>query len=130
MTSRRQERVAELLQRELAEMIMFELKDPRLGMTSVTRVEMTPDLRVARVYVSNLDEDDPAGVTALAALEHASGYLRRQLGQRVELRFLPELKFFHDPGVAASMRIEALIQQASRPAAADDAVTNGEPSSC
>jgi ribosome-binding factor A len=117
MTSRRQERVAELLQRELAEMITFELKDPRLGMSNVTRVEMTPDLRVARVYVSTLDDDDPAGKETLAALEHASGYLRRQLGQRVELRFLPELKFVHDPGVAASMRIDALIQQASQPAA-------------
>lgn len=114
MTSRRQERVAELLQRELAEMITFELKDPRLGMANVTRVEMTPDLRLARVYVSTLDDDDPTGKEALAALEHASGYLRRQLGQRVELRFLPELKFVHDAGVAASMRIDALIQQADQ----------------
>lgn len=121
MTSRRQERVAELLQRELAEMITFELKDPRLGMTNVTRVEMTPDLRVARVYVSTLDDEDRTGKAALAALEHASGYLRRQLGQRVELRFLPELKFLYDPGVAAGMRIDALIQRASQPAATTDA---------
>lgn len=121
MTSRRQERVAELLQRELAEMITFELKDPRLGMANVTRVEMTPDLRLARVYVSTLDDDDPTGKEALAALEHASGYLRRQLGQRVELRFLPELKFLHDAGVAASMRIDALIHQASQSVAVTDA---------
>jgi ribosome-binding factor A len=119
MTSRRQERVAELLQRELAELIAFELKDPRLALINVTRVDMTPDLRLAHVYVSTLG-DEQSGKVAVAALEHASGYLRRQLGPRIELRFLPELKFHYDPGVAASMRIEALIQQASQSQAVVD----------
>ena len=84
MATRRQLRVAELLQQELGEMIAFELKDPRLEFVSVTRVSVTQDLRYARVYVSQLGDDiDKAEV--ISALEHAGGYLRYNLGQRIKL---------------------------------------------
>lgn len=112
VATRRQERVGELLQRELAELIAFEVKDPRLADVSVTRVSVTADLRTAHVYVSTLDDDPASHAATLAALQRAGGYLRRRLGERVVLRYLPDLRFHYDEGVAASLRIEALIQRA------------------
>lgn len=109
MATRRQQRVAELLQRELAELIAYELQDPRLSLVSVTQVEVTADLRMARVHVSHLEGED-AGQEAVAALEHASGFLRRALGQRTKLRYVPELRFFFDEGLIVSQRIDALLQ--------------------
>ena len=110
MTTRRQLRVAELLQEELGEMIAFELKDPRLEFVSVTRVSVTQDLRYARVYVSQLGDDiDKAEV--ISALEHAGGYLRYNLGQRIKLRFLPELSFLFDDGLIVSQRMNQLLDE-------------------
>lgn len=109
MPTRRQLRVAELLQRELAELIAYELKDPRLRLVNVTRVEMTADLRMARVYVSHL-EGEEAGQEAVSALEHATGLVRRELGQRTKLRYVPELRFLFDEGLIVSQRIDALLQ--------------------
>ena len=118
MNSRRQSRVAELLQRELAQMITYELRDPRLASVTVTRVEVTPDLRLARVYISTLG-DEGAGREAVAGLEHASGYLRRELGRRTDLRFLPELRFVYDTSVEYSQHMNTLLDQLmAAPAAA------------
>lgn len=110
MTSRRQQRVSELLQRELAQMISYELRDPRLASVTVTRVDVTPDLRLARVYVSTLG-DQGSGQEAVASLEHAGGYLRRQLGQRTELRYLPELRFIHDTSIEQGQRMNILLDE-------------------
>lgn len=110
MNSRRQSRVAELLQRELAQMITYELRDPRLASVTVNRVEVTPDLRLARVYVSTLD-DEISSRDVVAGLEHASGYLRRQLGQRTDLRFLPELRFVYDTSVVYSQHMNTLLDE-------------------
>jgi ribosome-binding factor A len=91
-------------------MIAFELKDPRLEFVSVTRVSVTQDLRYARVYVSQLGDDiDKAEV--ISALEHAGGYLRYNLGQRIKLRFLPELSFLFDDGLIASQRMNQLLDE-------------------
>lgn len=114
MTTRRQQRVAELLQRELALLIAYELKDPRLDFVSVTRVEVSQDLRHARVYVSQLG-DAKEGRKAVAALEHASGFLRRALGDRTTLRYLPDLKFYQDRGLIASQEINALLEELAIP---------------
>lgn len=118
MTSRRQSRVSELLQRELAQLIAYELRDPRLAFVSVTHVEVTPDLRLARVYISTLG-DASTGSDAVAALEHAGGFLRRALSERVDLRFMPELRFYFDESAAASLRINALLDQVSAAPTAD-----------
>lgn len=112
MTSRRQSRVSELLQRELAQLIAYELRDPRLALVSVTHVEVTSDLHLARVYVSTLG-DAREGRDAVAVLEHAKGFLRRALSERVDLRFMPELRFYFDESAAAGLRINALIDQVS-----------------
>lgn len=93
-------------------MIAFELKDPRLAFVSVTRVEVTSDLRLARVYVSQLDGEESRRET-MAALGHASGYLRREIGQRTTLRYVPELSFHFDEGLIASQRINTLLDDLS-----------------
>ena len=110
MSSRRQLRVGELLQHELAQMIAFELRDPRLAFVSVMRVQVSSDLLHATVYVSQLMGENAPKET-LAALDHACGYLRRELGLRTKLRQVPDLKFLYDEGLAEGMRINALIDE-------------------
>ncbi|MCS7219770.1 MAG: 30S ribosome-binding factor RbfA [Anaerolineae bacterium] len=109
-TSRRQKRVADLLMEELGAMIALELEDPRLQFVSVTAVEVSPDLRHARVYVTHLGtpEEEPS---VLEALHHASGYLRRELARRVVLRYVPELSFRMDDTLERARRIDQLIER-------------------
>ena len=110
MSSRRQLRVGELLQHELAQMIAFDLRDPRLAFVSVMRVQVSSDLLHAAVYVSQLAGENSSKET-LAALEHARGFLRRELALRTKLRHVPDLKFHYDEGLAEGMRINALIDE-------------------
>jgi len=108
-TTRRQRRVAELIQEEISLLIQREVHDPRVGMVTVTYVEMSPDLRLARVYFSALGEEEQE--QALDALQHASKFLRHELGARVRLRFTPRLEFHVDHTVEQSMRIEQLLSE-------------------
>lgn len=91
-------------------MIAFELRDPRLAFVSVMRVQVSSDLQHANVYVSQLTGEKSSKDT-LAALEHARGFMRRELGLRTKLRYVPELKFHYDEGLAEGMRINALIDE-------------------
>jgi ribosome-binding factor A len=110
MTTRRQRRVAELIHRELSLLLMREARDPRLSEVTITEVRVTPDLLLARVYFTVLGEVG-AGKEALAALDHASGFLRTQLAERVNLRFAPELTFLVDESAEYGRRIEELLDQ-------------------
>ena len=110
MSSRRQLRVAELLQHELAQIIAFDLRDPRLAFVSVTRVQVSTDLEHATVFVSQLMGESSHKDT-IAALDHARGFMRRELGLRTKLRYVPELKFQFDEGMVEGMRINALIDE-------------------
>ena len=99
MSSNRIGRINEEIQRELADQLR-RLKDPRVsqvGMVSITRVYTTGDLRYARVYVSVLDKDQEKGV--LKGLKSASGFLRRELGRALQLRYTPELQFIGDDSI-------------------------------
>ncbi|NLE76566.1 MAG: 30S ribosome-binding factor RbfA, partial [Chloroflexi bacterium] len=109
MTSRRQRRVADLLQEEISDLVARQLQDPRLSLVTITHVEVSPDLHLARVYFSTLDEADQP--QALEALQHAAGFLRRELGARVRLRFTPQLEFHIDRALARSLRLEELLDQ-------------------
>jgi len=86
--TRRTERVAEALQELVADLLLREIKDPRIGLVTVTGVKVSPDLRHATVFVSLLDEG-PAAAATLAALESASGFLRVELGRRMRLKNTP-----------------------------------------
>ena len=111
MPSYRQDRVAHQIRRELMDMLARELKDPRLGFISITRVEVTPDLQRARVRVSVLG--DEAKVRAsLEGLRSSLPYMRRELGRRLEnLRRPPQLIFELDQSIAYSVRISALLRE-------------------
>lgn len=124
MSSRRQLRVAELLQQELATMITFDLRDPRLAFVSVTRVQASPDLRHANVYISSLDGEE-SQAEVMAALRHASGFLRRELGRRTALRYVPELAFHFDDGLIQSQRMSDLLDEIATQEAADTPPAGG-----
>ena len=100
-----------MIQHELATLITFDLRDPRLAFVSVTRVQVSSDLRHANVYISSLDGKE-SEADVVAALRHASGFLRRELGKRIRIHTLPELHFHYDPSVENGNRISALIDKA------------------
>jgi len=97
--------------RTLNELVRFETKDPSLKMVSLSSLELSRDLSVARVYFSMLDpEGDPAPVQE--GLERASGFLRSRLGREIKIRHVPELRFSHDDSAAEAQRISSLIDRA------------------
>ena len=108
MASNRIGRINEEIQKELSSLIR-NLKDPRVQdtMISITRVEATPDLRWAKVCVSFLQEDKAAD--ALKGLKSASGYLRRELGRALQLRYTPELQWEHDDSITYGAKMLKLI---------------------
>ena len=104
----RNQRLGNQVLRSLSELLRFETKDPRLQRVSLTSVDLTRDLSVARVYFSLMDpNDDPALVAE--GLEAASGFLRRKLGRAIKVRHVPELRFAHDDSAAEAVRIGHLI---------------------
>jgi ribosome-binding factor A len=108
--SRRTARLGEELREEVARIIASELKDPRIGFVTVTRVGLTPDLRNARIYVGVLGGDVERKKT-LEGLRQAAGYLRRLLGQRLRLRHTPELLFEYDTGLDAADRVAQILEE-------------------
>ena len=111
MASNRINRINDEIQRELSAQFRG-LKDPRVsqvGMVSITRVDTTNDLRYAKVYVSVLDKNQEKDV--LKGLKSASGFLRRELGQALQLRYTPELQFIGDDSIQHGARILELLRQ-------------------
>ena len=108
--SRRSQRVADVVRAELSRLILLEAHDPDLRPVTVTDVEMPPDLKTARVYFSCLGGDDERA-KAGEALRRASGFLRREVGQRCQLRYAPELFFIPDLSLERGARIEELLHQ-------------------
>jgi ribosome-binding factor A len=107
----RPRRVAEQIQRELAEILRLELKDPRVGLITLTDVEVTPDYSHAKVYFSLLG-DATKVAEASAGLARASGFLRRELAHRMRLRVTPQLHFLFDESVERGARLTRLIDEA------------------
>jgi ribosome-binding factor A len=110
MPSRRQRRVAELIHRELSLLLMLDARDPRLANVTVTAVDITPDLLLARVYFTVLGDDQKVA-EAQAGLERATGYLRTQLAARVQLRLVPHLTFALDKSAAYGRHIDELLSE-------------------
>ena len=108
--TRRTQRVGDLLQAELSQLLLHSLQDPRVRMTSVSAVDVSPDLRRAEIRVSVLD--DSKREESLAALRHAAGFLRHQLARRLRhMRVIPELIFTVDLGAEHSQRISDLLER-------------------
>lgn len=106
----RPQRVATALQAELARLIQFAMHDPRLGFVTITGVDVSPDLRHARVHVSILG-DEARATAALEALDHARGWLRHELAHSLEMRRVPDLDFRLDLSGERGRRIEAVLTE-------------------
>ena len=106
----RSDRVAEQIRRDLADLIRTELKDPRVGMISLTGVELTPDYAHAKVFFTTLDAEHLKEVEI--GLKRAAGFLRRELGRRIHIHTLPELHFVYDNSIEYGASMSVLIEQA------------------
>jgi ribosome-binding factor A len=117
----RKDRVAEQIRREVAELIRTELKDPRVGMVSITDVEVTADYSHAKVFFSTLagSEHVPA---VLSGLQKAAGFLRRELGKRISIHMTPQLHFVFDQSLERGADLSKLIQEAVAISQASDPV--------
>lgn len=111
--SHRAERVAEEIRQALSEILRRKMHDPRVALASISEVDLSPDLRHARVYVSALDDPERRR-EAVAGLSRAAGFLRRELGRSLRLRYLPELTFLPDLVEERAGRIEEALAR-SRP---------------
>jgi ribosome-binding factor A len=130
MPSNRPERVGEQIRLELSELIARQVHDPGVGFVTLTTVKVSPDLQLARVYYTMLGDEKARHDTA-KALGRATPFLRRQLGQRMRLRRVPELQFFYDQSIAHTDRIEQILQElkaeeAARPPAPDGDVPHDD----
>ncbi len=114
----RPERVAERIRIEIAQILQRDLNDPRISLATCTRGQVSGDLRVAKVYISVL-ADSQEQETTMKTLGRASGFVRRLLSQRLDLRVSPEVRFVFDPSVEYSIRLESLIEETKRGADED-----------
>ncbi len=110
MQGRRTDRLGHQIRVELAELIAREVKDPRIGFATITRVELSADLHHARVFVSVMGTAEERQ-NSLEGLSSAAGFLRREIGHRLALRRSPELAFVLDQGAEAGERIERILQK-------------------
>jgi len=110
MAYKRSERVADLIKEEIASLMLHGgIKDPRVGFVTITRVDLTPDLKEARVYFSQIGSEKDRQKSA-DGLNSASGYIRRYLAKSLDLRHIPKVTFFFDEALEYSERIERVIK--------------------
>ena len=109
-TSRRPQRLALQIQHEVSMMLSRDVKDRRIGMVTVTGADMSPDLRYARIFVSCMGSAEEKAKT-MQALRHAAGWIRRELGQRIRMKFLPEVEFRTDDSLDYGDRIDRLLDE-------------------
>lgn len=117
MSTKRAEKVGGLLREEISRLLLKEVRDPRIGLPTITRVEVSDDLRFARVYFL---EGFQGGRQALEGLRSAASYLRGELGRRLRLRRIPELAFFVDESIEHSFHIQSLLKQLKQSGEADE----------
>jgi ribosome-binding factor A len=120
MTSQRQRQVAELLREDISRILREKIGDPRVGFVTITDIEVTPDLRHARVYVSVLGTQQERDAS-LDALEGAAHFIRGQLAHGWTLRYLPELEFRWDASIERGARILELLEEVKSEEQPDDA---------
>ena len=109
-TPHRQEKVGEQIAIEVSELLRTRVKDPRVGFASITHVEVSGDLRHAKIFVSVMGDDEEKKST-IQALHHATGFLRHELASRLTLRFMPEIVFKLDHSIEQGAHILGLIRQ-------------------
>lgn len=110
MQYKRADRVADLLQRTVAEILLRRVRDPRLGKLTVTGVDVSADLRYAKIYYCFVGSEEERPQVA-QALEKARAFIRREIGRRVELRYVPDIQFFFDASFDYGEKIERLLHR-------------------
>ena len=114
MEHKRADRVADLILKELAEVLVRRVKDPRLAEITLTKVDVSPDLRNAKVYYSLLGDDEKKHEVA-GGLESARGFVKRELGKRLHLRRLPDIAFHFDASLEHGSHIDRLLTELKEP---------------
>lgn len=109
----RTDRFSQQMQREVAQILQREIKDPRVVMVTVSDVEVSRDLAHAKVFVTFLNDDEGSRKEALKVLNEASGYIRSLLGKRIKARVTPQLRFEYDPSLAEGIRMTKLVNEAT-----------------
>lgn len=104
----KKDKIANIIQKEVSNIIQFELKDPKIGFVTITDVELSNDLSQAKIYVSFLGAD-PRKEAGMKALERSKGFIRSQLAQRLTIRKAPQLLFLHDTSLEQGYKIEKII---------------------
>ena len=122
----RKDRVAEQVRRELADLIRTQLKDPRVGMISITDVEVTADYAHAKVFFSTLAGSEKLQ-EVMTGLQKASGFLRRELGKRISIHMTPQLHFVFDQSLERGADLSKLIQEAIAISASSEAPSETDP---
>jgi len=112
--SRRTEQIGEAIREEVASIISQGLKDPRIGFVTITRAQVTPDLRHAKIFFGVLGDTAQRDKTQ-TGLRQAAGFIRREVGKRLKLRFTPELTFQYDVGIDATDRVARLLEETQAP---------------
>lgn len=125
MSDVRVRKLQEFIKQEVSQMLMRGMKDPRIGFTTVTDVEVTGDLRQAKIYVSLFGSDKEKADT-IQALKHARGHVRSELGKILNLRHVPEIDFDKDTSLDYSMHIESLINEIHQGPTSTEKETNDE----
>jgi ribosome-binding factor A len=118
---KRAERVGDLIKREISEMLIRGIKDPRISLVTITQVRVSDDLKLAKVYFSVMGGEDDRQRN-LEGLNSAKGYIKREMGKRIHLRYMPDIIFKYDPSVDYADQIDRLIREIGR----DEHVSNGE----
>jgi len=116
--SQRTERVGELIHHEISSLLIKGLKDPRIGFVTISAVDVSPDLRLARVYYTVIG-DEAARRESAAGLKSSSSYIRQQLSRCLSLKYVPELVFLYDESVEYGHRIESILRDI-KPGPSDD----------
>ena len=111
MSYKRTERLNDLIRAEIAEILMAKVKDPRIGFVTITSVDVTPDLRYAKVYVTVLKSETWSLERTLEGLKKASSFIRGELGRRLEIRYIPELTFRVDQAVEETAKVLKLLDE-------------------
>lgn len=110
---KRADRVADLIRTELADLILKQVRDPRIGAVTITGVKVTDDLKTAKIFFVEMGKDT-CSESVQAGIRKAAVFLRRELGRRLQLRYAPELLFAYDPSFAYGNRIENLLAEIRR----------------
>jgi ribosome-binding factor A len=110
---KRADRVADLLKIEVADLLLKRVRDPRIGSVTITGAKVSDDLRTARLFFVEMGKDT-CSAEVEAGLRRATGFLRRELGHRLQLRHVPEILFTYDPSFAYGHRIESLLSEIQR----------------